>query len=239
MMAQNPDINIARDAIKARSERALRDTHVWIFDLDNTLYPASSNLFDQVDWNMTRYVSELLSLDETEARAIQKQYFREYGTTMRGLMTKHNVDPAAFMDYVHNIDLSPIAENPALTDALARLPGRKVIFTNGSTAHAKNITRHIGVDHHFEGCFDIIDADYVPKPAPETYQSVCARFDINPAEAVMVEDMAKNLVPAAAMGMTTVWVNTGVAWSREQSELGHIHHRTDDLASWLSQVASD
>ncbi len=237
-MTQNSDPALTPNPAGAPPEGTLRDAKVWIFDLDNTLYPASSNLFDQVDWNMTRYVAELLSLNETDARILQKQYFREYGTTMRGLMTVHGVDPAAFLDYVHKIDLSPIAEDPALTDALARLPGRKVIFTNGSTKHAENITRHIGVDHHFEGYFDIIDADYVPKPAPETYNAVCARFEIDPRQAVMVEDMAKNLVPAAAMGMTTVWVDTGVAWSREQSELGHIHHRTDDLAGWLNGIVN-
>lgn len=215
---------------------ALLAAEVWIFDLDNTLYPASSNLFDQVDWNMTAYVSELLDLPRDEARKLQKEYFREYGTTMRGLMTVHGVDPAAFLEYVHNIDLAPISTDPALVDALERLPGRKVIFTNGSTAHAENITRHIGIDHHFEGCFDIVDAGYVPKPATDTYHAFCRRFDIDPAGAVMVEDMAKNLVPAAALGMTTVWLDTGVGWSRENSEDGHVHHRIEDLPSWLSSI---
>lgn len=214
----------------------LVDAAVWIFDLDNTLYPASSRLFDQVDWNMTDYVSTLLDLPRDEARKLQKQYFREYGTTMRGLMTVHGVEPQAFLDYVHNIDLAPISADPVLVDALERLPGRKVIFTNGSTAHAENITRHIGIDHHFEGCFDIIDADYVPKPAPDTYDAVCRRFGIAPASAVMVEDMAKNLVPAAALGMTTVWLDTGVGWSRENSDDGHVHHRIEDLATWLAAI---
>lgn len=209
---------------------------VWIFDLDNTLYPASSRLFDQVDWNMTAFVSDLLDLPRDEARALQKQYFREYGTTMRGLMTRHDVDPEVFLAYVHNIDLAPISADPVLINALEKLPGRKVIFTNGSTAHADNITRHIGIDHHFEGCFDIIDAGYVPKPAPDTYDAVCRRFDIDPADAVMVEDMAKNLLPAAALGMTTVWLDTGVGWSRETAEDGHVHHRIEDLATWLVAV---
>ncbi len=214
----------------------LRDTPVWIFDLDNTLYPASSNLFDQVDWNMTRYVAELLDVDQVEARRLQKDYFRSFGTTMRGLMTVHNVDPHEFMAYVHDIDLSPIAPDPALTGALDRLPGRKVIFTNGSTPHADNITKHLEIDHHFEGCFDIVDAAFRPKPAQETYEAFCARFDIDPTHAVMVEDMAKNLVPAAALGMTTVWVDTGEGWSRESSDAGHVHHRTDDLAGWLTAI---
>jgi len=212
---------------------------VWIFDLDNTLYPASSRLFDQVDWKMTDFVSNLLDLPRDEARAVQKQYFREFGTTMRGLMTRHDVDPAVFLEYVHDIDLAPISADPVLISALEKLPGRKVIFTNGSTAHAENITRHIGIDHHFEGCFDIIDAGYVPKPAADTYDAFCRRFDIDPAEAVMVEDMAKNLVPAAELGMTTVWLDTGVGWSRETADDGHVHHRIEDLAPWLSEITGD
>lgn len=230
-MIQSPINNTIR-----REPEQLLAAGVWIFDLDNTLYPASSKLFDQVDWNMTRYVGDLLGLEQTEARALQKQYFREYGTTMRGLMTRHNVDPVAFLDYVHNIDLTPISADPVLNGALDKLPGRKVIFTNGSTAHAENITRHLGIDHHFEGCFDVIDANYIPKPDLNTYQSFCLRYEIDPADAVMVEDMAKNLAPAAALGMTTVWLDTGVEWSRDSAEHGHVHHRTLDLATWLSDV---
>lgn len=216
----------------------LRDTEVWVFDLDNTLYPAASKLFDQVDWNMTRFVGELLELEQTEARKLQKQYFREYGTTMRGLMTCHDVDPEVFMDYVHDIDLSPISANPVLTEALAKLPGRKVIYTNGTTSHAENITRHLQIDHHFEGCFDIIDAGYIPKPDIAPYETFCARFDINPKTAVMVEDMARNLAPAAALGMTTVWLDTDVDWARDGSDHDHVHHRTADIATWLNDVVA-
>lgn len=214
----------------------LRAADVWVFDLDNTLYPASSRLFDQVDWNMTDYVANLLGLQRDEARKVQKQYFREYGTTMCGLMTVHGIDPAEFLAYVHDIDLAAIGPNPGLAEALERLPGRKVIFTNGSTAHAQNITRHIGIDHHFEGCFDIVDAEYVPKPAPDTYETVCRRFDIDPTSAIMVEDMAKNLKPAAAMGMTTVWLDAETEWSREGADQDHVHHRIDDLATWLKAI---
>lgn len=215
---------------------ALAKSPVWIFDLDNTLYPAASRLFDQVDWRMTQFVADLLGLERLAARQVQKDYFLTYGTTMRGLMTKHGVDPVTFMDYVHDIDLSALPKDPTLSEALGKLPGRKVIFTNGSTAHALNITRHVGIEHHFDGFFDIIDAAFVPKPAPATYEAVCGRFGIDPSQAVMVEDMAKNLVPAAALGMTTVWVDTGADWSRETAELGHVHHRTDDLATWLAEV---
>jgi putative hydrolase of the HAD superfamily len=221
----------------AAAAAKLRDTKVWVFDLDNTLYPASSRLFDQVDWNMTRYVAELLDIDQVEARRLQKDYFRSFGTTMRGLMTVHGIDPAAFLDYVHNIDVTGLAVDSLMIEALAALPGRKVIYTNGSKGHANNITRHLGIDGYFEGCFDIIDAAYTPKPALEPYRAMCDAFGIDPAEAVMVEDMAKNLVPAAELGMTTVWVDTGADWSRDQSDYGHIHHRTDALSAWLAEMA--
>ena len=221
-----------------QSPDELMAAEVWIFDLDNTLYPAASKLFDQVDWNMTRFVGELLNLEQIEARKLQKQYFREYGTTMRGLMTCHDVDPKEFMDYVHDIDLAPISANPILTEALAKLPGRKVIYTNGTTTHAQNITQHLQIDHHFEGCFDIIDAKYVPKPATGPYETFCVRFDIDPKTAIMVEDMARNLLPAAALGMTTVWLDTDVDWARYGSEHGHVHHRTVDIATWLKDVVS-
>lgn len=216
----------------------LRAADVWIFDLDNTLYPAASNLFDQVDWNMTDYVAALLNVDRVEARRLQKDYFRSFGTTMKGLMTVHDVDPHEFMAFVHDIDLSPITADTVLNEAIEKLPGRKVIFTNGSTPHADNITRHLGIDHLFDGCFDIVDAGFEPKPNMETYMSFCARYDIDPTSAVMVEDMAKNLVPAAALGMTTVWIDTGVAWSQESAEHGHVHHRTEDLTSWLNDVVT-
>lgn len=215
----------------------LRDTKVWVFDLDNTLYPASSRLFDQVDWNMTRYVAELLDIDQVEARRLQKDYFRSFGTTMRGLMTVHGIDPSAFLDYVHDIDVTGLPVDSLMIEALAALPGRKVIYTNGSKGHADNITKHLGIDGYFEGCFDIIDAAYTPKPALESYHAMCDAFGIDPAEAVMVEDMAKNLVPAAELGMTTVWVDTGADWSRDQSDQGHIHHRTDALSAWLAEMA--
>lgn len=220
------------------TRQELLDAEVWIFDLDNTLYPAASNLFDQVDWNMTDYVAELLQVDRVEARRLQKDYFRSFGTTMKGLMTVHDVDPHEFMAFVHDIDLSPISADVVLNDAIARLPGRKVIFTNGSTPHADNITKHLGINHLFDGCFDIVDAGFEPKPNFETYMSFCAHFEIDPTKAVMVEDMVKNLVPAAALGMTTVWVDTGVAWSQESAEHGHVHHKTEDLSKWLGRVVA-
>lgn len=221
------------------SAEDLKSADVWIFDLDNTLYPAASNLFDQVDWNMTDYVAALLNVDRIEARRLQKDYFRSFGTTMKGLMTVHAVDPHEFMAFVHDIDLSPISADDVLNKAIESLPGRKVIYTNGSRPHADNITKHLGIDHLFEGCFDIVDAGFEPKPNLDSYKTFCSRFDIDPTRAVMVEDMAKNLAPAAELGMTTVWVDTGEAWAQESAEHGHVHHRTDDLSKWLNDVISN
>jgi len=215
---------------------ALLAAETWVFDLDNTLYPASSRLFDQVDKNITRFISQHLSLEWTDAHKIQKTYFREHGTTMRGLMDNHGTDPADFLEFVHDIDLSPVDPAPALDEALARLPGRKIIFTNGSTDHADRIMKKLGVDHHFEAVFDIVDSDYVPKPELVVYEKLIQTHDFEPSTAIMVEDMAKNLIPAAALGMTTVWIRTDSDWGRDQSDGDHIHHVVDDLAGWLGEL---
>jgi putative hydrolase of the HAD superfamily len=214
----------------------LRAAETWVFDLDNTLYPASCRLFDQVEKNMTQFIQNLLDCDRDEAYAVQKTYFREHGTTMSGLMQHNGVTPEEFLDFVHDIDLSGVPVDPDLDAALGQLPGRKIIFTNGSTDHADNITGHLGIRHHFEGVFDIVAANFVPKPARTVYDQLFALYDINPATAVMVEDMAINLRPAADLGMTTVWVRTDSDWGTRDSDGDHIHHVVDDLSDWLSKV---
>ena len=229
-MDKNPSSALTADEIEK--------IETWIFDLDNTLYPASSRLFDQVDRNITLFIMKNFDLEWDDAYRMQKSFFREHGTTMCGLMTEYGTDPADFLAFVHDIDLSPISPNPGLTSALERLPGRKVIFTNGSTDHAENITRHMEVDHHFDGIFDIIDSGYTPKPAPEVYDKMTEHLKIDPKTAIMVEDMARNLVPAAAMGMITVWVRTDTQWAIEGSEGDHIDHIVDDLAGWLNGLTT-
>ncbi len=215
------------------AENGIENIKTWVFDLDNTLYPASSRLFDQIDKNITHYIMAALGLEWDAAYRIQKSYFREHGTSMRGMMTHHGTDPADFLAAVHEIDLSPISANPDLSDALGRLPGRKVIFTNGSTGHANNVTRHLGIDHHFDATFDIVDSAYTPKPDRGVYAKMAADLDIDPASAIMIEDMARNLIPAAEMGMKTVWVRTDTHWGIEGSDGDHIDHVVDDLAGWL------
>ncbi len=214
------------------------NAETWVFDLDNTLYPASCGLFAQVDWNMSRFISRTLDIPLTDARRMQKELFREHGTTMRGLMTAHDVDPREFMDAAHDIDLTPINPAPRLSEALGRLPGRKVIYTNGDVRHAENVCGRLGVTRHFEGVFDIVASGYVPKPAPEIYPRMLAAHGVDPATAVMVEDMAKNLKPAYDLGMTTVWVTADGDRARDQPDGGHIHHVVRDVAEWLAELTA-
>ena len=216
----------------------LHSRDAWVFDLDNTLYPAHCNLFAQIDVRMRSFIARFLDIPEDDAFRLQKQYFREHGTTLRGMMLNHGLDPVPFLDYVHDIDVSAVPDCPDLVAALDALPGRKLIYTNGSVRHAENILAKLGIADHFDEIFDIVAADYVPKPQPEPYRQLIARHAIEPARAVMIEDIAANLKPAAALGMTTVWVQTPSAWSRHGSDGDHIHHVVDDLGAWLSEVVA-
>lgn len=212
---------------------------VWIFDLDNTLYPASCNLFGQVDRRISEFIAQHFNIPFDEARALQKRFFREHGTTLRGLMVEHDVDPEPFLEYVHDIDVTPVAPSPRLDRALERLPGRKVIYTNGSVAHADNVTGRLGITRHFDTVFGITEAGYIPKPDPRPYATLVERHGIDPGRACMVEDIARNLAPAHAMGMTTVWVRSESEWARAGAGAGtHIDHVADDLIDWL-EAATD
>jgi len=221
--------------IKNPSE--LREIETWIFDLDNTLYQASINLFDQIDRKMCDYVAKFLNIPASEAYKVQKGFFREYGTTLRGMMECHKMDPGPYLDYVHAIDVSKIKADHTMDRALGALPGRKIIFTNATKVYAKNIIECLGISHHMEDIFDIIDADYIPKPAPEVYLRFIDKFNIDPRRAVMVEDMAKNLVPPAKMGMKTVWVETDRPWAQSSVHAISPDYTTTNLSKWLAKVA--
>ena len=208
----------------------------WVFDLDNTLYPASSSLFPQIDRRMKQFISQRLKLDLEAAHRLQKQYYRDYGTTLRGLMQLHGLAPDEFLEFVHDIDCSVLAPSPRLDAALARLPGRKLIFTNGSARHAENVLGQLGIARHFQAVFDIKSADYLPKPSIETYRLLLQKFAIAAERSVMIEDLARNLPAAAQLGMTTVWVRQDDHPDGEQVDeatLSSIHHVTDDLPAWL------
>jgi putative hydrolase of the HAD superfamily len=222
----------------AAAGRPLSEIETWIFDLDNTLYPVSCRLFDQIHARMTRFIAERLELSPEAALAVQKTYFREHGTTLRGLMTVDRIDPEDFLAYVHEIDLSCVPRDPILAAALETLPGQKIVHTNGSLRHAERLLDHLGVAGSFCGIFDIAAAGYEPKPAPAGYRELQRRHGVMPATALMIEDMAKNLVPAAALGMTTAWVRNPVDWAAVGSQGEHIHHIVEDLGSFLSAAAS-
>jgi len=203
----------------------------WVFDLDNTLYPAACNLFAQIDRRMKDYIVRNLGLDHIQAHALQKKYYRTHGTTLRGLMLHHGVAARDYLDYVHDIDLAPILPAPQLERALAAVAGRKLVFTNGSASHAERVLARLGIGHHFEAVFDVVDAEYLPKPEPATYRRFVACHGLDARRSVMFEDLARNLAPAAALGMTTVWVR------HADSEAGahdHVDHVTEDLAGWLA-----
>jgi putative hydrolase of the HAD superfamily len=216
----------------------LGEVETWVFDLDNTLYPASCGLFPQVQVRMNEYICTRLGVSMDEAKALRAQYFREHGTTMHGLMAVHRVDPHEFMAFVHDVDLSVVPANPELAAALEALSGRKLIYTNGSVPHAENLLRHLGISHHFDDIFDIVASDFAPKPAMTALRLFVDRFGIEPRRALMIEDMAKNLAPAAALGMTTAWVRTGVDWAAIASEADHINYVVDDLAGFLAAAAA-
>ena len=207
----------------------------WIFDLDNTLYPASADLFSQVDARMTGFIQDLLGLEHDEARRVQKGYFHNHGTTLSGLMTEHQVDPHAFLAHVHDIEMDVLEHDAPLVAAIAKLPGRKLIFTNGDTPYALKILDRLGLGASFEAIHDIHAMDLMPKPHASAYAGVCTAFDIDPAQSLFVDDMVRNLLPAKAIGMTTVWVDNGSEQS-PGAERDHIDFTIPVLAPWLETI---
>ena len=214
----------------------LAHVDTWIFDLDNTLYRTSPAMLAQIDDLMGSFISEFLGVDREEAHRIQKGYFRSHGLTLRGLMVEHGLDPKVYIDHLSQLDLSDVKPDPEIADILGSLGGRKIIYTNAFTYHTEEVLKRIGISDHFDAVFDIGHANYVPKPAIESYRLLCERHGIDPARAAMVEDIAKNLEPAAELGMTTVWVRTDAHWARNVADTGHIDHTTDDLAGWLRAI---
>ena len=218
---------------------ALRHIDCWIFDLDNSLYPASCNLFELIDLKMGEFIQRLLGVDAAEARRVQKNYFREHGTTLAGLMAAEGVDPHEFLDFVHDIDLARVVADPAVVDAIDRLPGRKFVFTNGDEAYAGRVLERLGLANAFDGMHDIHAMGYVPKPNPQAYSAMCERHAIEPKTALFVEDMARNLKPAKALGMTTVWVDNGSEQASHGADDSFIDYRTHDIGVWLNDILGD
>ncbi len=221
--------------------RSFANTDVWIFDLDNTLYPAECNLFAQVDHRMGEFIAHYLGVPYVHARHLQKAYYRQFGTTLAGLMAVHKLDPGEFLAYVHDIDLSVVSEAPELRAEIASLPGRRLIFTNGSRRHAERVAEKLGVLDLFEDICDIEACNYVPKPEADAFQRMISRHGVAPGSAAMFEDMPMNLEVPHALGMTTVLVHSSYIDHPLQQKMktwtelpDHIHHMTLDLGQFLA-----
>ncbi|HXP30466.1 MAG TPA: pyrimidine 5'-nucleotidase [Stellaceae bacterium] len=219
--------------------RPLREIETWIFDLDNTLYPSSCALYREVEARMTAFIMAELRLDSEAAHGLRRRFFEQHGTTLRGLMLDYGLEPKRFLDFVHELDLSPVPRDPELAAAIAALPGRKIIFTNGTARHAERLLAHLELTDAFSGIHDIVACDYVPKPDPSGYRLLMDRHALAGKRTAMVEDMAKNLAPAAALGMTTIWVMGGPHAHPAEGEAEHIHHVVEDataLAAFLAAI---
>ena len=230
--------------MKTSAPRGFQHVETWVFDLDNTLYPHHVNLWQQVDERIRLYVERMLNLSPTDAFRLQKDYYRRYGTTLRGLMLEHGLQPDDFFDFVHEIDHSPLEPNPQLGAAIEKLPGRKLILTNGTRKHAEAVMQRLAIHEHFEDVFDIVAAELEPKPSPPTYQRFLARHGVDAGKAAMFEDLARNLATPYALGMTTVLVVPPATrevfregWELEGHEAAHVDHVTDDLTGFLQSVA--
>ena len=227
-----------------KDKRRFSHVETWVFDLDNTLYPHHVNLWQQVDVRIRDFVAQYLNVPKDEAFKIQKDYYRRYGTTMRGMMTEHGLNADDFLDYVHKIDHSPLEPNPAMGAAIEQLPGRKLILTNGSRAHAGAVLERLGIGSHFEDVFDIVSAELEPKPARQTYMKFLRLHGVDPSKAAMFEDLARNLVTPHDLGMTTVLaVPDGTKnvvredWELEGRDAAHVDHITDNLTEFLKVLS--
>ena len=246
MAAPSPNLMNSGAAIKDSSGVApieLGARRTWIFDLDNTLYPAECNLFAQVDERMGSYIAKYLGVPFEYARHLQKSYYRQFGTTLSGLMNIHKMEPQPFLDYVHDIDVSVVPESPQLRTALTRLPGRRIIYTNGSRIHAERVAAKLGVLDLFEDIADITSCEFVPKPEAAAFEGVIKRHGIAAGEAVMFEDMPHNLEAAHTLGLATVLITSSyldhpvqIAMRSWTSLPAHVHFMTADLVGFLNEI---
>jgi putative hydrolase of the HAD superfamily len=216
--------------------KALESINYWIFDLDNTLYSGDTKVFEQVDKKMSKYISNKLNVSIDEAKKIQKNYFHEYNTTLNGMIKNHKIDANEFLEFVHNIDIDFLKKDLKLAEELKKLSGKKIIFTNGSRKHAINVTQRIGIDQYFDDIFDIVDSEFIPKPAVEPYNKLVEKHKIDPKLCVLVEDIARNLKPAYEMGMKTVWIENNEPWASKFSDSNFVNYKTNNLSEFLKKI---
>ncbi len=208
----------------------------WIFDLDNTLYSGKTKVFEQVDKKMSKYISEKLNVTLEEAKKIQKNYFYKYNTTLNGMIKNHKINPAEFLEFVHDINIDFLKKDERLEEEIKKLKGKKIIFTNGSRKHAVNVTKRIGIDKYFDDIFDIVDSNFIPKPLIEPYKKLVEKHKIDPKLCVLVEDIARNLKPAYEMGMKTVWIENDEPWACKFSDKEFINYKTNNLPEFLKKI---
>ena len=208
----------------------------WIFDLDNTLYSGKTKVFEQFDKRMSKYISDKLNISVEEAKKVQKNYFHKYNTTLNGMIKNHKIDPDEFLEFVHDINIDFLQKDPALGKEIEKLDGKKIIFTNGSRKHAINVSKQIGIDQLFDDIFDIVDAEFIPKPLVEPYKKLVEKHKIDPKLCVLVEDIARNLKPAYEMGMKTVWIENDEPWASKFSDSEFVNYRTNNLSEFLKKI---
>jgi len=216
--------------------KELKKIKYWLFDLDNTLYSGDTKVFDQVDKKMSFYISKKLNISLEEAKKIQKNYFQEYNTTLNGMIKNHKINAEEFLDFVHDVDLNFLKRDLNLKNEISNLIGKKYIFTNGSKAHASNVTKRIGIENLFDGVFDIVDSDFVPKPSIEPYKKIIQKYGIDPEYCIFIEDIARNLKPAHELGMKTVWIINDEPWAAKFSNENFINYKTDNLSDFLRRI---
>ena len=216
--------------------KELKNIKFWLFDLDNTLYSGATKVFDQVDKRMSDFISSKLNISKEEAKKIQKNYFVEYNTTLNGMIKNHKIDANEFLEFVHDIDLSFLKEDKQLDHEIEKIEGKKIIFTNGSRAHALNVTKRLGIERHFDDIFDIVSADFIPKPSLKTYKKIIEKYKIEPQYSIFIEDIARNLKPAYELGMKTVWIENEEPWAAEFSDSNFINYKTDNLSKFLKEI---
>ena len=216
--------------------KELKDIKFWLFDLDNTLYSGATKVFEQVDKKMTHYISTKLNISRKEARKIQKNYFVEYNTTLNGMIKNHKINANEFLEYVHDINLDFLEKDEELDEQISKIKGKKIIFTNGSRAHANNVTKKLGIERHFDDIFDIVSADFIPKPSLTTYKKIIEKYKIEPQYSIFIEDIARNLKPAFELGMKTVWIKNDEPWAAEFSDSDFINYKIDKLTNFLKEI---
>ena len=207
----------------------------WLFDLDNTLYSGQTKVFDQVDKKMSSFISKKLDISLEEAKKIQKDYFYKYSTTLSGMMKHHKIDANEFLDFVHDVNLDFLKQDKGLENEISKIKGKKIIFTNGSKAHAFNVTKKIGIDKLFDGVFDIVESNFIPKPSMKAYKILIEKYKIEPQYCILVEDIARNLKPAYELGMKTVWIKNDEPWAAEFSNENFINYKTENLTNFLKE----